>query len=317
LGTREDPYLICSTDHLNGVSLYETALVRLTTDIDVTGVGIRRVNVWRGDFDGAGFRIIGWEDDGPLFETVAGSIHDVTWTRTEVSGNGDRLGAVASELTASGTMERVVVSGSVVSESDIVGGIVGLCEGTILESRFEGNVEGGQIVGGIAGENRGRIGRVQFTGAIRSVFDYAGGIAGVQRSGGIDRAVASGSVSGRNVLGGIVGQLSASVLSNSFSTVNVSGTNFIGGLLGHTSGEVSFTYADSFVTGSGPYIGGLAGFNSATGNVNASYWNLDKITMSAAGIGKHSSELLVQSTFGGWDFLSVWLMPSGAPPLLR
>jgi hypothetical protein len=55
-------------------------------------------------------------------------------------------------------------------------------------------------------------------------------------------------------------------------------------------------------------VGGLVGLN--TGNITNSYWDIETSnqTSSAGGEGKTTEQMKQQTTYIGWDFVSVWVI---------
>lgn len=145
----------------------------------------------------------------------------------------------------------------------------------------------------------------------------AGGLIGANY-GGVNSSYAAGSVSGGSDVGGLVG-LNAGTVSGS-AQGNVSGTgNYVGGLVAVNSGTVSSSYATGPVSGTGNDVGGLVGYNLAT--ISESFWNVGTsgLTTSAGGIGLTTAQMQKESTFTavGWNFTSIWYMPSGSYPVLQ
>ena len=178
-------------------------------------------------------------------------------------------------------------NGSVVGDSDFVGGLVGTTYGNVKNSHSIGDVSGGSIyVGGLAGTVPS-ITDSYSEGLVKGDSSYVGGLAGYSTT-IVSSYHKSGDVNGRGeYVGGLTGWGS---VKKSYSECAVSGPRYVGGLAGfgsvdssyHIGGEVLGT-ANSVggVTGQGPvknsysegvvsglgYVGGLTG----SGTVDSSY----------------------------------------------
>ena len=132
--------------------------VRLTADLDLTGVDFTPIPTFGGTFLGEGHKITN------LHITAAGSNMGLFRYLQE--------GAVVQDLFVTGSVRP---SGSAVN----VGGIVGNNAGAVRNCNFHGTVEGTSAVGGVAGLNResGEIARTITTGTVTGE-EFTGGAAG-------------------------------------------------------------------------------------------------------------------------------------------
>jgi subtilisin family serine protease len=136
-------------------------------------------------------------------------------------------------------------------------------------------VNGVGAAGGVAGISEGRIVNVHVDGRIEG--RTAGGLAGEQRDGVIDRSYFSGEVVGTAFAGGLVGSMGQGVTgprgvvrtSQARATVRGGVAGGIAGVVGHRS-EVEGAYAWVYVPAGGP-TGGVAGRVSCGSRVSASY----------------------------------------------
>ena len=191
-----------------------------------------------------------------------------------------------------GAIEDSFADGLVAGCVDQIGGLVGLNDGSIQNSRSGGNVESARRVsdsdrracyasgGGLVGENSGTIAGSYSTSVVSGFTDQFGGLAGVN-SGSISDSYAAGSVTGKDCLGectadvgGLVGvnEIEGEITS-SYASGGVSGQgdNF-GGLAGVNSGVVAASYATGSVSGKGfADVGGLVGDNEFEGKIITSY----------------------------------------------
>lgn len=132
--------------------------VRLTADLDLTGIDFTPIPTFGGTFLGEGHKITN------LHITAAGSNMGLFRYLQE--------GAVVQDLNVTGSVRP---SGSAAN----VGGVVGNNAGAVRNCTFHGTVEGSSAVGGIAGWNRetGEIARTITTGTVTGE-EFTGGAAG-------------------------------------------------------------------------------------------------------------------------------------------
>ena len=206
-----------------------------------------------------------------------------------------------------GVIEDSFADGLVAGCVDEIGGLVGVNEGSIANSRSAVDVinagkshEAAFVVitevitdlidiplfissrlacygsvGGLVGDNKGTIAGSHSTSVVSGLTDNLGGLVGVN-SGAITDSYATGSVSGKGFadLGGLVGAnaIEGKIIT-SYATGGVSGQgdNF-GGLAGVNSGVIAASYAAGSVSGNGyADVGGLVGDNGFTGVITAAY----------------------------------------------
>lgn len=138
-------------------------------------------------------------------------------------------------------------------------------------------------------------------------WDEVGALVGGLEEGIIARCyVKGGSVSGDYAVGGLVGTNWRGSIANCYSTTSVSGSGRdIGGLVGNNLGTIIWCYAAGSVTGAAD-VGGLVG-RGTVGTSAGCFWDIQVSgqTVSAAGIGKSTSEMQSRATFtfAGWDFV--------------
>jgi hypothetical protein len=291
----------------------------------------------------------GWEPIGVLGGTASftgtfnGQGHEVRdlfvnrpdKTRTGLFGMIDHR-AVVKNL---GVVNVTVIGGT------LVGGLVGLNDGTISNCYSTGSVTGHGEVGGLVGEHSwgalhncystagvigkydvgGLVGRNEATivndsycrGAVSDSYSR-GNVTGQSSVGGLVGAIAcsimvensysGGSVTGNNTVGGLVAFDELSTVSDSYSTASVSGSWNVGGLVGHNDyGTVSNSYSAGKVTGNSS-VGGLIGLNEA-GTVSNSFWDIETSGQSTSdgGTGKTTAEMQDIVTFSGaaWNIIVV------------
>ncbi|MFA3916477.1 two-partner secretion domain-containing protein [Ruegeria hyattellae] len=321
-GSEADPYLLTDVFGLQGMdsdSLHASHF-RLANEIDATGTvnwgfgegGFSPIFSFDGSLDGAGHGIDGLmvidASQGGLFENLneTARVFDLGVTNAEISGFEGGVLATNND----GSIENVIVTGTVDSFDGLAGGMVSFNSGTITDSTADVSVsgsvgegsEGDGAVGGLAGFNSGTITRSHAIGDVQGT-DFgsglavnAGGLVGVN-SGTIQSSYATGDVSaaqqfsggGTGNGGGLVG-LNQSLIEHSYSNGAVSVTDFTtnnpGGLIGLTSG----------------------------GTVTASFWDTDLSGQSASDGGSGLTTAEFQDTQGffdltnpqGWDYVNDW-----------
>jgi len=205
--------------------------------------------------------------------SASGKVRGVPAIRTGFSAVGGLVGLNDGTIMDSHS-SATVISGN----HTAVGGLVGYSEsaGTILRCHSSGNVAGGDrdYAGGLAGWAYSII-ESYATGAVTvGKHSLAGGLAGL---GSIEKSFATGSVLGRHGswLGGLAG--AAIPISDSYATGAVQGGHheLAGGLVGW-GGQVSRSYSIGAVAG-GPLslVGGLIGKDQLKGDLSNAYWDLD------------------------------------------
>lgn len=245
-----------------------------------------------------------------------GSIYNLKLDNVYVDTNlGHGAGGLTVKTMYGTNIDNVKITGTIKADSlpsalGEAGGLVGINQGLITKSSFDGNIYGTNKVGGLIGENKGDVNLSYF----------------------------KGNVTGNSYVGGLIGNATKTVLNqgttarNSYSLANITGTtNYIGGLIGNN------------VPGMGPSIGGITNNCYFSGNVNLSsgyrgcfagmyypsssyisnvFYNSTLCTLpdNGYGTGKTTTQMKIQSTFTGWDFTTIWAINSttnGGYPYLR
>jgi hypothetical protein len=248
-----------------------------------------------GNVSGGAFSSVGGlvgVNNGAINGTLGGNINSnfISFATGNVSVS-DGTGAAAGGLVGFnfGSINNSFASGNVTggNSTDIfkagsVGGLVGLQDagGTINLSFATGDVSAGSksSAGGLVGFNNGTINFSGAGGAVSSVDNAAGGLAGFNWNGAtITGSFAIGNVSGGRDAGGFVGVNTGNIVS-SFAIGNVSGSGNAGGFAGSNdnNGAINASFAfGNVAVGSGSTAGGFVGDNHAQimnsgafGNVN-------------------------------------------------
>ncbi|MFZ7132602.1 MAG: S-layer homology domain-containing protein [Eubacteriales bacterium] len=361
-GTSTDPYQVANAVQLNNVRNYLSASFIQTADIDlgdyVTEGGIfynagegwepigYNYNKFQGFYNGNNKTISGLtisrptEDFIGLFGMIDGaSIENLDLNNVDVEGKAS-VGSVVGNNNL-GTIDNIIVSGSVRGNANKIGGLVGQnyndtthninskindCHANVVVSSTASQV------GGLVGSaNKGLVYDSSAHGAVSGV-SYIGGLVGDNGYGSqISQSYFTGSVDGNYNVGGLVGRQEyayGKYISDSYSTGTVNGTDKVGGLVGSLENEshIRRSYATGSVNGNSN-VGGLVGSitdGPLPSKIEKSYWDKESTNQtSSAGstseFGKTTLDMKNQSTYVDWDFPNTWTINtidnSGYPAL--
>lgn len=307
---------------------------------------------FKGTYDGGGYEIdnISFNSSGSnvvgLFSTIAanGIVKNVTLRNINIAA-GNFVGGIAGKCL--GTIENCIVESGSVTGNARVGGIVGqLPEGvpSVKKCINKADVKsvmtsGESFVGGIVGQSdqitRGTviISQCGNEGEIYSPCNFVGGIIGrsVIKS-GINQCYNKGKVKGARFVGGILGQSNALVLQNCYNSAKVIGTETetqnmdVGGILG-SSTNIDMIINNCYNVGAITQGYGLTKGRDL--DIREPITLTSCITLSNAAASpvlnvapggyevKSASEMKQQTTYDGWDFTSIWSMPSSSYPKLK
>lgn len=215
--------------------------VRLTCDLDLSGVDFDGIAFFNGAFDGNGHKI----------------------TNVEITARGSAAGFFRY-IGESGEVKNLTVSGAVKpsGSQEEIGGIAGVNYGTITECSFLGAVNGKNSVGAIAGANKSTGKLVSCTSsAVVLATNKTGGIAGMNE-GLISGCISNSSVNVEELeptldLGGVD-------LSSLNLTQSIIDRNDMGGIAGYSSGVI-MECENAGTVGyphTGYNVGGIAGAQS-------------------------------------------------------
>ena len=187
----------------------------LEADLDLTGVSFSGIPTFGGMFDGGGHTISGLSLTGDgstqgLFRSV-------------------QKGAVVQDLRVEGTV-------SPTGTRDIVGGVAGRNQGTLLRCSFSGTVRGGTDAGGIAGRNEagGELTGCTFEGSLSGEL-HAGGVVG-QNLGSAVECINLGSVNTTQLEEEATAQTVLEESSVTDAATDLSGWTDVGGVAGYSAG---------------------------------------------------------------------------------
>ncbi|WP_294453131.1 BACON domain-containing protein [uncultured Bacteroides sp.] len=305
---------------------------------------------FKGTYDGGGYKIgnISFNSSGSnvvgLFSTIAanGIVKNVTLSNINITA-GNFVGGIAGKCF--GTIENCIVESGSVTGNARVGGIVGqLPSGkpSVKKCINKADVKsvmtsGDSFVGGIVGQSdqitRGTviISQCGNEGEIYSPCNFVGGIIGrsVIKS-EINQCYNKGKVTGASLVGGILGQSNALVLQNCYNSAEVIGTGTaekpnVGGILGNSTntdmiikncynvGTITKGYG---LTKGGDNDGKNIPLTSCITLSNAAASPVLNVAPGGYEV-KSASEMKQQTTYNGWDFTSIWSMPSSSYPKLK
>jgi hypothetical protein len=281
-GTSGNPYQIATLDNLYWLSQTNTewAVGKYfiqTVDIDASstatwdgGKGFTPIgkdaDYFLGQYDGQGFTISNLTINRPDEDYVA--LFGYTYAAGGTGGRLDNIGIINANIIGKGFVGALVGKSAWLFE---------------ISNCYAANVN------------------------ITGSEDYVGGILGSNHSAFIDYCWTSGTVTGRNIVGGLTGFHRSKTIGNNYSSAVVNGTENVGGLIGQidAGGNITNCYSVGKVNGT-TSVGGLIGINAAT--ATSSYYNSETSGQSDTGKGdpKTTAELLLTTTFVGWDFASTW-----------
>lgn len=320
VGTSDDPYTICTAEHLNQIGLNESDwsdYFAMTDDIDLQGVDYNIIGSgserFSGTFDGGDYVISNLTIDDPdqAYVGVFAAADD---------------GAVIENL----GVEDIELTGY-----SHVGGLVGRNAGQIINSYATGALSGEyRWIGGLVGLNVGGITRSYANVDVSGDDRRLGGLVGRnQDDGKITMSHASGDVTGgenSSQVGGLVGQnIAGAQIIDAYATGDVEGNSRVGGFVGWntgtswSSGIIENGYSTGHVDGNSN-VGGFVGENdSSDGEIDHAFWDENTSGMDN-GIGTGPGDVTGLSTDdfadeshftdAGWDFGNNGIWTIGVAP---
>ena len=277
--------LIHDVYELQNMSLDLNGSYELANDIDASAT----VN-WN---NGSGFLPVGPGNAYCFNGSLDGKNHVITGLFINRS-NTDNVG-LFGVIDSGDVVKNIGIVDENVTGRYEIGGLAGMCWGSVDNAYATGVVNGVDCVGGLIGWNiNSTVDNSYAAVNVNGNIDYstAGGLVARNDGGRVNNSYATGNVTGRCGVGGLVGYNDdwygdIATVNNSYATGDVVGTGWeVGGLVGEIlSGTVDNSYATGNVTGNKDNVGGLVGlvsdyegnlgsvFNSyATGNVNGEYY---------------------------------------------
>lgn len=183
--------------------------------------------------------------------------------------NSDKVGGII------GVNEGNMYSGyneSIVSGKDNVGGIIGVNTNTVSNIVNATGINGNDYVGGLVGDNDGNVSSGRNNGTITG-NDYVGGMVGSNGAGSILKNLVnaeSADIVGEDYVGGIAGTNSGEITADDQSTLDnlgsITGQNYVGGVAGENIGKIEYIKTNISLNvkdtnEDAQYFGGVAGIN--------------------------------------------------------
>ena len=183
--------------------------------------------------------------------------------------NSDKVGGII------GVNEGNMYSGyneSIVSGKDNVGGIIGVNTNTVSNIVNATGINGNDYVGGLVGDNDGNVSSGRNNGTITG-NDYVGGMVGSNGAGSILKNLVnaeSADIVGEDYVGGIAGTNSGEITADDQSTLDnlgsITGQNYVGGVAGENIGKIEYIKTNISLNvkdtnEDAQYFGGIAGIN--------------------------------------------------------
>ena len=334
--TQQEPYQISSPadwQNLMNTSADWNKHFILTADINLQGILLSPVGNYNqhftGVFDGNDHIIRNADVNMPssnyvgLFGYVdsTGQLHNLYLENVAITGENCVGGLVGAN---EGSITDCRTSGSVngTEDGDNVGGLVGWNHGSTTDCYSTCSVKGideCDNMGGLVGFNSGSVTDCYATGPIVGIgsdCDRVGGLVGAN-DGSLAGCYSTGSVRSSSRVGGLVGWSQAGSITACYATGPVEG-DMCGGLVGVNLASIADCYSTGQVVGVEEMAGGLVGENPGT--VIASFWDVETsdCNFSPGGEGKTTVQMKDINTFldAGWDFVTVWWIPSNSYPRL-
>ena len=251
----------------------------------------------------------------------AGVISKCTIKDATINSTKDRVGGAVGQLQQTAKIENTKAENvTVKGGTQNIGGLVGVCYGTLTGCSVSGSVTSAQTntgnyatnLGGIAGYAQHEVisgcystATVNAKGA--NIGGLIGNYQGSTESGKsyVEKSYATGDVTGTyRYIGGLVGIVTTTGeqnIKNCYCTGKVSGNGYTGGLIGGNDNgkiRVNNCFASGDVTGTGFAVGGLIG-HEAKGDAKVEKcvaWAA-KVTAGSIGAGNWSSGAVVGVTF--------------------
>jgi hypothetical protein len=256
-GTTNDPYQICSAEHLKNLADHVNTgngsntsgkYYKLMNDIDLTGIS-NWIPIGTNSTNNANTRFQG------NFDGNNNIIQNLIINRpTE-----DYIGLFG--ITSNAVITNLGIENCTIIGHNYVGGLVGYNSSTTSNCYVDGNVTGNSNVGGLLGYNTYSISNCYAAGNVTGYDDNIGGLIGYNTT-YISRCYTTNNITGNDNIGGLIGYSYGA--GNCYTTGNVNGNNNVGGLMGYNAGQatnIAHSYATGTIRGNGDNIGGLVGYN--------------------------------------------------------
>lgn len=310
-GTEENPYLVRDYLDLTDIITIPDAHYKLLNDIekpnDVVFYPIGTLNnPFMGVLDGDGHKLINFDIssnlnelgifgvlDGATIKNLSIENMSISSTMTNIQKVGGLVGYAKNT-----TIEDVDIEGSITSVGSMIGGLIGLSEGSTSINNITNNVNigtGGTSVGGLIGKHTSTensntsITNVTASGTIKGTNKVSSFIGEYINSNNstltISDITLSGELTGTGNVGGLIAynennDTSSVNISNIKNTTTLSATSNAGGLIGNisvvtgASANISNITLSGKITNTGTNTGGLIGTMTSTSTVNNTITNI-------------------------------------------
>ncbi|MGM0404860.1 MAG: GLUG motif-containing protein [Thermoplasmatota archaeon] len=238
-------------------------------DGSVSNTSVVDVNITGDSYLGA---LAGWSD---------GTVID-SWSSGDIIGGGtdDVGGLIGGSM---GIIERCYSTANVTGHS-YIGGLVGGIysypnTAFINESYATGTVKSdNQYAGGLVGYHDGVINISYATGDVNGSSDVGGLVGYID--GVVNNSYATGDVNGSSDVGGLLGG-SNGVINNCYAAGYVNASSYVGGLIGYSSGTESSSYWDMETTDQSTSSGSATGLTTGEMKTKSTFteggWDFDTV----------------------------------------
>lgn len=278
----------------------------LMTDLDLQNLLLTPVGNYSTQFTG-------------IFNGNGHVIHNAAVTQPE----GDYVG-LFGYLGYGGKIHNLRILNTYIAGRNRVGGLCGKNSGAIVNCYVAGSIAASGYAGGLVGDNDGFMIYCYSAGLVTATENTAGGLVGWNHK-TLTSCDSTSSVSGRQRIGGLVGLNDYVSITSCYAAGSAVGTHYVGGLAGENYGSLTACYTTGWVDGK-KGVGGLVGYKHNGSSTNSCFWDIQTSgTYDGVGLGtsdgitgKTTAEMKTPSTFtdAGWDFATVWWMPTDDYPRL-
>ncbi|MDR2889395.1 MAG: hypothetical protein LBV33_06090, partial [Lachnospiraceae bacterium] len=342
-GTADDPYLISRAEHFRFIKMDDGASYRLANDIDFGGEVFETIDYFWGVFDGGGFTLKNMVIDDETYDGLFGYTEFATF-KDLVIEDAHIIQQEGAEKLYSGimvgyslytTFENIKIIDCNIKAGEYSGGLVGHSSSdTITNCSVSGmsTVDGSANVGGLVGSATSSTISQSYATATVTGGDYVGGLVGNAAGTSvitmkISESYALGEITGNTYVGGLIGNAAYATVKDCFVRGSVDAPNgrlLTGGLIGMINNKtyVSNCYVAATISDGADALL-CYDYRSDTGifvrvsNLYYDYSMADNVYNEVA-TGKFTPEMFRSTTFGNWDFETVWATDAeGSYPYLR
>ena len=233
---------------------------------------------------------------------IAGFCFDSEFTQCTTGGSvfcGDYAGGIIGQCQSAVISE--CESQALIECDRYGGGAVGMCCGSAISLfRNRGEVSGEYYLGGVAGwSHNGN----DFGSLLPKTRYYDSGAV-------IAQCVNEARISGEWGIGGIVGDCHETEINDSYNAGEIVSLQYAGGITGYTADCVIARCYNSGTVAAGYAVDALIGHNSTNLTEVSDCYYLDASCSSASvyGAALTHEELMLEQSYGGFDFESVWCL---------